>query len=182
MTITAFAIFIVEKSSVDTGIYNITDSIYFTMTSFLTIGYGDIVPSNNVSRAFIVVLALIGVALTAVPSGIIGSGFALHAARKAKEKRGREIKKPASILLQRAIRNFLYQKDGSATEKIDFRTVLNCTKKNAFLIQAVMLKNRALEDTLDHSFEDTLLTKASINEAIQPIVWLDGMNLHKKES
>ncbi|KAF0992788.1 hypothetical protein HZS_4532, partial [Henneguya salminicola] len=124
---------IVEKSSED-RIQSMADSFYFTI-SFLTIGYGDIVPSSNTSRYIIITLAFLGVALAAVPSGIIGSGFALQVASRNKRRHQREIVKPAITLIQRAGRAYFYSMDSSITSDLDYTTTLNNSKNKSFFIR-----------------------------------------------
>ncbi len=50
------------------GLYDATDSevytvaFYFTVTTIVTVGYGDVGPKNSLERAFCIILMLIGVA------------------------------------------------------------------------------------------------------------------------
>jgi hypothetical protein len=53
--------------------WTIIDSIYFAMVTFTTIGYGDIVPTNYISRIFTIVYAFSGVAFLGIALGILGT-------------------------------------------------------------------------------------------------------------
>ncbi|KAF1744049.1 hypothetical protein MXB_5440, partial [Myxobolus squamalis] len=128
---TSFIIYLIEKDAED-NIQSMSDSFYFTVISFLTIGYGDIVPTSFASRFVIISMAFLGVALVAVPSGIIGSGFAIQVASRNKKRHQREVLKPALILLQRAARAHMYMSDNSCTEERDCQRALSSPKKIFF--------------------------------------------------
>ena len=51
------------------------DSFYFTATTLLTIGYGDLVPTHDVSKIATVFFALCGVAVFFYGLGIIASHY-----------------------------------------------------------------------------------------------------------
>jgi voltage-gated potassium channel len=56
---------------VGTGFYtrsegwSVVDSLYFTVITLLTIGYGDLAPSSTATKLFTVVYAFVGVGLVA---------------------------------------------------------------------------------------------------------------------
>jgi Ion channel len=50
--------------------WRIGDAIYFTFVTGLTVGYGDLVPVRIVSRGLSVVIALIGILLTAMMAAV----------------------------------------------------------------------------------------------------------------
>lgn len=54
---------------------NFFEAIYWAMISLTSVGYGDICPITNVGRAFTMISAFMGVAIIAMPSGIITAGF-----------------------------------------------------------------------------------------------------------
>lgn len=51
------------------------DAIYWACCTLTTVGYGDIYPVSDLGRAFSMVSAIVGIALIALPSGIITSGY-----------------------------------------------------------------------------------------------------------
>jgi len=72
--------------------WSFVDSFYFTSTTLMTIGFGDLVPSNDLSKLVTVVFALSGVtvflyALSVIASYYIEKGqqFEKYEAQKIKE-------------------------------------------------------------------------------------------------
>ena len=51
------------------------DAMYWSMVSLTTIGYGDIVPATDIGRVFTMISALMGIAVVAIPAGIITAGY-----------------------------------------------------------------------------------------------------------
>ncbi|SFB99548.1 ion transporter [Butyrivibrio sp. YAB3001] len=58
------------------------DAIYWATISITTIGYGDIYPTTNVGRLITMVSALMGVAVIALPSGMITAAYIGEVSRK----------------------------------------------------------------------------------------------------
>ncbi len=54
---------------------NIFDAIYWSACTLTTVGYGDIYPVSNIGRVISMVSAIVGVAVVALPSGIITAGY-----------------------------------------------------------------------------------------------------------
>lgn len=50
-------------------------AIYWATVSLTTIGYGDIVPTSTIGQMFTILSAFVGIAVIALPSGIIAGGF-----------------------------------------------------------------------------------------------------------
>lgn len=69
--ITALIIFQVEPETFE----NFFHAIYWATVSLTTVGYGDIYPVSNIGRVISMVSSFIGIALVALPSGIIISGY-----------------------------------------------------------------------------------------------------------
>lgn len=53
----------------------ILDSLWWSIATFTTVGYGDIYPVTSVGRFLSAILAFLGIVLVAVPTGIISAGF-----------------------------------------------------------------------------------------------------------
>lgn len=51
------------------------DAVYWSVISLTSIGYGDIYPVTDIGRAFTVISSIVGVAIIALPSGIITAGY-----------------------------------------------------------------------------------------------------------
>jgi voltage-gated potassium channel len=64
---------------------NIPDTMYWAIITLATVGYGDIYPVTALGRFFSTIIALGGIALFALPAGIIGSSF-IEERQKTREK------------------------------------------------------------------------------------------------
>ena len=49
--------------------------LWWAVATFTTVGYGDIYPITSVGRFLSAIIALLGIGLVAVPTGIVTSGF-----------------------------------------------------------------------------------------------------------
>lgn len=69
--ISALVIFNVEPDSFN----NFFDAVYWATVSLTTMGYGDIYPVTTIGRIVTMVSSIFGIAIIALPSGIITAGF-----------------------------------------------------------------------------------------------------------
>lgn len=69
--VSALVIFNVEPDSFS----NFFDAVYWATVSLTTMGYGDIYPITTVGRIVTMVSSIFGIAIIALPSGIITAGF-----------------------------------------------------------------------------------------------------------
>ncbi len=69
--ISALFIFNIEPSSFDT----MFDAIYWATVSLTTMGYGDIYPVTTAGRVITMLSAFVGIAIVALPAGIITAGY-----------------------------------------------------------------------------------------------------------
>ncbi len=69
--ISALVIFNVEPDSFDTFF----DAIYWATVSLTTVGYGDIYPVTTIGRIVTMLSSIFGIAIIALPAGIITAGF-----------------------------------------------------------------------------------------------------------
>lgn len=81
--ISALVILNIEPDSFD----NFFEAVYWATVSLTTMGYGDIYPVSSLGRAFTMVSAIFGIAIIALPAGIITAGYmdTLQEERKGKE-------------------------------------------------------------------------------------------------
>ena len=54
---------------------NAFSGIWWSMSTLLTVGYGDIYPITNLGKLFGICIAFLGVGIVAIPTGIISAGF-----------------------------------------------------------------------------------------------------------
>ena len=71
------------------------DSLYFSTITLTTIGFGDKAPSTDMGKLVTMVMSIIGIAVLAIPSGIIAGGFIseIKATNKEKAERKKSRKK-----------------------------------------------------------------------------------------
>ena len=69
--ISALIIYNVEPDSFETFF----DAIYWATISLTTVGYGDIYPVTKIGRVVTMVSSAFGIAIIALPSGVITAGY-----------------------------------------------------------------------------------------------------------
>ena len=67
----SLVMFNVEPDTFD----NFFEAVYWATVSLTTMGYGDIAPASNVGRVVTMVSSFIGIAVVALPAGIITAGY-----------------------------------------------------------------------------------------------------------
>ena len=77
---------------------NFLDAVYWATVSLTTMGYGDITPVTSIGRIITMLSAVFGIAIIALPSGIITAGFM----RILSEEQQREAREEAAKLLAEA--------------------------------------------------------------------------------
>lgn len=80
---TALIMFNIEESVM---FANYFDALYWATTTLTTVGYGDIYPTSELSRLISMISALLGVAIIALPSGVITASY-LDELREEKKKK-----------------------------------------------------------------------------------------------
>lgn len=71
----SFIMYSVEHS-VQPGVFdNAFSGLWWSVSTVLTVGYGDIYPITTLGKACAIVIAILGVMITAVPTGILSAGF-----------------------------------------------------------------------------------------------------------
>jgi voltage-gated potassium channel len=76
--ISALVVFNVEPESFDTFF----EAVYWATVSLTTVGYGDIYPITTTGRIITMLSSLIGIAIVALPAGIITAGYMQELAAK----------------------------------------------------------------------------------------------------
>ena len=70
--LTALIMFNVEESVMFEDFF---DALYWATTTLTTVGYGDICPSTDIGRFISMLSAILGVAVIALPSGVITASY-----------------------------------------------------------------------------------------------------------
>lgn len=65
----------IERNAQPQAFENIGDGFWWPIVAFTTVGYGDIYPVTPLGRLLSSIISLIGIAMIAIPTGIISSAF-----------------------------------------------------------------------------------------------------------
>ena len=71
----AILVYFVEKGAQPDVFKNIGDSMWWAVITFTTVGYGDIYPVTPLGRILCAFISFVGIAMLAIPTGIISSAF-----------------------------------------------------------------------------------------------------------
>lgn len=75
MLISATIMFNFEHDAQPEAFQNMFDALWWAIATLTTVGYGDIYPVTWVGKLFAGIIALLGIGIVAIPTGIIASGF-----------------------------------------------------------------------------------------------------------
>ena len=71
----AILMYYIERNAQPEVFKNIGDGIWWAIITFATVGYGDIYPITFLGKLLGCIICLVGVAMVAIPTGIISSSF-----------------------------------------------------------------------------------------------------------
>lgn len=77
--------YLIESS--EAGFTSIPRSIYWTIVTLTTVGYGDIAPQTNIGQLIATVVMILGYGIIAVPTGIVTVEFAKHSKKGTSQTR-----------------------------------------------------------------------------------------------
>lgn len=75
MIIAAILMYNIENEAQPEAFDNVFSSLWWAVATLTTVGYGDIYPITALGKFLSAIIALLGIGLVAVPSGIISAGF-----------------------------------------------------------------------------------------------------------
>ena len=85
MLASSLCMYNVEHSAQPYVFRNAFSGIWWSMSTLLTVGYGDIYPVTVLGKAMAICIAFLGVGVVAIPTGIISAGFVEQYSKKAAE-------------------------------------------------------------------------------------------------
>lgn len=71
----AILMYYIERDAQPDVFKNVGDSLWWAIVAFTTVGYGDIYPITPLGKLLSCIISLIGIAMIAIPTGIISSAF-----------------------------------------------------------------------------------------------------------
>lgn len=86
----------IERYAQPEAFANIGDGFWWAIVAFTTVGYGDIYPITPLGRLLSSLISLIGIAMIAIPTGIISSAFMNMMLDKRKEREEKDKEKTDS--------------------------------------------------------------------------------------
>lgn len=75
MVMAAVLMFNIESEAQPDAFSNAFDALWWAVATLTTVGYGDIYPVTVLGKFLSAIIALLGIGLVAIPTGIISSGF-----------------------------------------------------------------------------------------------------------
>jgi voltage-gated potassium channel len=92
MIISSFLMFYAENKDNNEAFPNVLSCLWWAVVTMTTIGYGDVYPITVMGKIIASIMALLGIGLVAMPTGIISAGF-LEKVNEKKEKKLKEDEK-----------------------------------------------------------------------------------------
>ncbi len=82
------------------GFNSIPHSVYWTIVTLTTVGYGDISPQTGLGQFIATIIMIVGYGVIAVPTGIVSAEYvAEHSRKKDKKKKDRSCPECGTIIL-----------------------------------------------------------------------------------
>ena len=103
MLASSLCMYSVEHKAQPTVFRNAFSGIWWSMSTLLTVGYGDIYPVTTLGRVMAICIAYLGVGAVAIPTGIISAGFVEQYQRKSSlsNLKNADIKQIAEIFVDK---------------------------------------------------------------------------------
>ena len=100
MLASSLGIYSAEHEAQPEAFNNAFSGMWWSISALLTVGYGDIYPVTTAGRIMGILIALLGVGVVAIPTGIISAGFVERYSRELnREKTFADIKEVGEILV-----------------------------------------------------------------------------------
>lgn len=75
MIMSSVLMFEIEKTAQPDVFRSVFDAMWWAVATLTTVGYGDIYPVTILGKILSAVIAMLGIGIVAIPTGIIASGF-----------------------------------------------------------------------------------------------------------
>ena len=103
MLASSLCMYSVEHDAQPTVFRNAFSGIWWSMSTLLTVGYGDFYPVTTLGRVMAICIAYLGVGVVAIPTGIISAGFVEQYQRKSNlsSLKNEDIKEIAEVFVDK---------------------------------------------------------------------------------
>ena len=103
MLASSLCMYSVEHNAQPAVFCNAFSGIWWSMSTLLTVGYGDIYPITTFGRIMAICIAYLGVGVVAIPTGIISAGFVEQYQRKSSlsNLKNADIKEIAEVFIDK---------------------------------------------------------------------------------
>ncbi|MBX9853660.1 MAG: ion transporter [Cytophagaceae bacterium] len=85
LILTSTGMYFIEKDE-NPEFSSIPETMWWAASALMTVGYGDVIPITPAGKIFGSIIALLGIAMFAVPAGLISSSFTEYVQSKRKKK------------------------------------------------------------------------------------------------
>ena len=102
MIISSFLMFYAENKAQQEQFPNVLSCLWWAVVTMTTIGYGDVYPVTVAGKVIGSIMALLGIGLVAMPTGIISAGF-LEKVNERKEQKRKEAEENAKADREKAV-------------------------------------------------------------------------------
>lgn len=149
---------------INNKILNFGDALYFTFVTITTIGYGDITPATSLGRVVVIINAILGIIIFAIPSGIITGSFIVEIQEKYKNKKN--IHKQKEIEKLSFAEKFYIGMKSRAINLINKNNEHKKSKIKKLIIEnnANQEQNNIIYEKLANKLEQTNIKNYSIND------------------
>lgn len=88
LLISANIMYIVENKAQPEAFTNMGEALWWSVATLTTVGYGDIYPITSIGKIVSGIMALVGIGIVAIPTGLLSSAFVSELEERKKIKRG----------------------------------------------------------------------------------------------
>jgi voltage-gated potassium channel len=88
MILSASFIYFAEHEAQPEAFPDIPSSMWWAIVTLTTVGYGDVYPTTVLGKMFAAIIAMLGIGMFALPTGILGASFVEELENQRKEKSG----------------------------------------------------------------------------------------------
>lgn len=75
LIVSATAMYYAENDAQPDAFSSVPESLWWAVATLTTVGYGDVYPITNLGKFIAAIIALLGIGLVAMPTGILAAGF-----------------------------------------------------------------------------------------------------------